>query len=164
MPRLAAAFLLLLVGCARTGPPRAPAQGPDRTLLDNVRATGTLSSLAEALEASELAETLDGPGPYTLFAPTDDAFASLPDSLRSRMLAADPARYNLLAYHLVPARLVPSDFDGRDVRTLNGASLRIERRDSVSTVNRRPLLRTLPARNGVLYVIDAVLMPPGAQE
>lgn len=155
----------VLGGCARTKPPPAPAQGPNRTVLSNVRATGTLSALTGALEASGLAETLAGPGPFTLFAPTDEAFAALPDSLRSRFLPGSPERYNVLAYHVVPALVTRAEFDGRSVRTLNGAVLSVERTDSVATVNRRPLLAgELPASNGIVYFIDAILIPPGARE
>lgn len=153
-----------LVGCSRPGPEpaRPPAQGPDRTVLDNVRATPRLSALAEALDASGLAEALTAAGPFTLFAPTDAAFAAVPDSLWRT--PGPSQRRNTLAFHLVPNRVPPPAFDGRTVRTLHGGALHLDRDGGTLTVDRAPVLDTLLASNGVVYVIGAVLRPPGAQE
>ncbi len=156
LPLLAA----LLAGCAPT-PPRTDA---DRTLTEHVRGADRLTTLARALDGAGLAETLAGPGPYTLFAPTDAAFAALPAGERARLLEPGSPGRGLLAYHLVPARLGAEDFDGRSVRTVHGAALSLAVRDSGLTVNRRPVLGRRPARNGTLYLIGSVLLPPGAQD
>ncbi len=168
--RLALCLLaaLLLGGCASSSTTAPPRLGPDRSLAENVRASGTLTTLAAALDEAGLSETLAGPGPYTLFAPTDAAFAALPER-EARLLESDgPEPYNLLAYHLVPVRLGPEAFDGRSVRTVNGAALVLARDSGLAveglTVEHRPVVGELPARNGVLYLIGAVLIPPGAQD
>ena len=139
--------------------------GAERTLFANVRAANNLTAFTEALGAAGLAETLSGPGPYTVFAPTDAAFAALPAELREAFRRrGNPQLANLLAYHLVPARIPSADFAG-EVRSINGAPLVLVGGDSVATVNRtRLVLRDVPARNGVLHVIDVVLRPPGAQD
>lgn len=160
---LSAVALLAACGSSSPAPNRVP--GPDRTLFANIRASADLSIFAEALGAADLAETLSGPGPYTVFAPTDAAFAALPDDLRATLAQrGNPQRTNLLAYHLAPVRLLSSDFEG-EVRSVHGAPLFLARNDSVSSVNRVELVRRdVPARNGVLHVIDVVLRPTGARE
>lgn len=160
-------FLLVCAfgpACAPSSPPPPTgAMGADRTLFANIRAADNLAAFSEALGAAGLAETLSRPGTYTVFAPTDAAFAALPDEFRNLLARrGSPELGNLLAYHLVPSQLLAADFAG-NVRSINGAPLLLALEDSVVTVNGHPLiLRDVPARNGVLHVIDVVLQPPGA--
>lgn len=167
LTRLLALFLFLTaIGCTSPTPPAATGtMSPNRTLFANLRAAEDLTVFTEALGAVGLAETLSGPGPYTVFAPTDAAFATLSEDLRAALTQrGNPVRANLLAYHLAPTRLAADDFDG-EVRSINGAPLYLALDDSTATVNRQQLVRRdIPARNGVLHVIDVVLRPPGMQD
>lgn len=163
--RLTLLLTVLFAGCRAPTPVPQNPPGPERTLFANIRASDDLTVFAEALGAAGLAETLSGPGPYTVFAPTNAALAALSEDLRAELSQrASPQRVNLLAYHLVPARLATKDFDG-EVRSVHGAPLFLTLDDSAASVNRvRLVRRDLAARNGVLHVVDAVLRPPGAQE
>jgi uncharacterized surface protein with fasciclin (FAS1) repeats len=152
----------LALGCARTAPERPIIR--DDSIFFRIADDERLSDLAGTLLGSRLAPHLMAEGSFTVFAPTDSAFAALPAALRERMTAGGAGAYNALAYHLVPDTVSASAFDGRALRTLHGGALRLGRNGDALTVNRVPVLDTLLASNGVVYVIGAVLRPPGAQD
>jgi uncharacterized surface protein with fasciclin (FAS1) repeats len=156
--RLALGLLVLFL--ATGGPPPA-AQGPDRDIVEILRAAGPFTTLLNALEATGLRRVLTEPGPFTLLAPTDDAFARL-SAGEFALLLSDPERLvAVLERHIVAERLTTADLARRTtIAPLRGASLHIAfgaygiKLDGVS------LIRTdLAASNGVIHVIDAVLLP-----
>ncbi len=138
-------------------------------IVDTAVAAGSFTTLATALEAAGLVETLKGEGPYTVFAPTDDAFAALPDGTLDDLLADPQGQLtDILTYHVVAGEVMAADvvtMDGQSVETLQGAELTIRvDGDQVmledatgATVN---VTQTdIGASNGVIHVIDGVLMP-----
>jgi uncharacterized surface protein with fasciclin (FAS1) repeats len=133
-------------------------------VVDTAVAAGNFTTLAAALEAAGLVETLKGAGPFTVFAPTDEAFAKLPAGTVDTLL--EPANKAQLAailtYHVIPGMLPASEvvkYDQAD--TVSGARLDIDFSGSGVTVNGANVTATdIMADNGVIHVIDAVLMPP----
>ena len=140
-------------------------------IVDTAVAAGDFTTLAAALEAAGLVETLKGDGPFTVFAPTDDAFAALPEGTVDTLLE-DPQGdlTDILTYHVVSGKVMAADvagLDGQEVETLQGAKFTVNvDGDNVTltdaagnTVN---VTQTdVEASNGVIHVIDAVLMPTG---
>lgn len=138
-------------------------------IVDTAVAAGNFTTLAAALEAAGLVETLKGEGPFTVFAPTDDAFAALPDGTVDTLLQ-DPQGdlTDILTYHVVPQEVLAADvaqLDGQKVKTVQGAELtvgvdgdKVTLTDAAgNTVN---VTQTdIEATNGVIHVIDGVLMP-----
>lgn len=138
-------------------------------IVDTAVAAGGFATLATALEAAGLVETLEGDGPFTVFAPTDDAFAALPAGTLDTLLE-DPEGdlTQILTYHVVPGKVLAADvvgLDGQKVKTVQGAELTVGvEGDTVTltdaagaTVN--VTATDVEATNGVIHVIDGVLMP-----
>jgi uncharacterized surface protein with fasciclin (FAS1) repeats len=154
---LAAALLALAV--------TAPAQaGADKSSLpdvvDTAVAAGNFKTLATALQAAGLVETLKGPGPFTVFAPTDEAFAKLPTGTVEALLKDKQRLAAVLTYHVVPGRVMASDVVKLTAaKTVQGGSLTI-RADNGVTIDDAKVVKTdIQASNGVIHVIDAVLIP-----
>jgi uncharacterized surface protein with fasciclin (FAS1) repeats len=154
-------------GAGGTSPSPTPSGtgAPREDLADSLTASG-LTTLAAAAETAGLSERLRGEGPYTVFAPTDAAFGDLPSGLLMRVLR-DPGLVGELAgYHLVEGEVRSTDLtDGTTLTTVQGDELAISVRDGAAYVN-DVLISTpdLEASNGVIHVIDEVLLPPGLAE
>jgi uncharacterized surface protein with fasciclin (FAS1) repeats len=126
--------------------------------------TPDLSTLVEAVSAAGLVETLEEPGPYTVFAPTNAAFEALGGTLETLLKPANKAELaEILTYHVVPGELTSSELsDGQMLETVQGDSLEVEIADGEVTVNgARVVTPDVEASNGVVHVIDEVLIPPG---
>jgi uncharacterized surface protein with fasciclin (FAS1) repeats len=126
-------------------------------------AAGHFNTLAAALKAAGLVDALKGPGPFTVFAPTDEAFAKLPPGTVESLLKPenkDELR-KVLTYHVVTGRVTAKDVVKLDsAKTLEGGSLNIQAGDSGVMVNNARVIKTdIPASNGVIHVIDTVLLP-----
>jgi uncharacterized surface protein with fasciclin (FAS1) repeats len=148
-----AAAALLMAGCA-TSP--APAPVPETA----ARAP-QLTTLTKLIQQAGLAEALRGAGPYTLFAPSDDAFKAVPARTLAE-LSADPARLKaVLSYHVVPGRLTTDAVKNGNQKSLEGAVLAVAKAGSFVTVEDALVQQAdLGASNGVVHVIDRVLLPP----
>jgi len=148
-----AATAALLAGCA-TAP--APAPIPETTAR-----TPQLSTLTKLLNDAGLADALRAPGPYTLFAPSDDAFKAVPAKTMAE-LAADPARLKaVLSYHVVPGSLTTEAVKNGNQKSLEGANLAVAKAGTFVTVEDAMVQQAdLGASNGVVHVIDRVLLPP----
>ena len=141
----------------------------DTTIVDIAASNPDFSTLVTAVQAAGLTETLAGPGPYTVFAPTNDAFAKLPAGTVETLL--EPANKDqltsILTYHVVPAAVMAADVTAGDVTTVNGATFSVSTDGGVvisdgqgGTAN---VVQTdIVASNGVIHVIDAVLLPPSS--
>ena len=138
-------------------------------IVDTAVAAGDFTTLAAALEAAGLVETLKGEGPFTVFAPTDDAFAALPDGTVDTLLE-DPQGdlTDILTYHVIPQQVLAADvaqLDGQTVETVQGAELTVGVDGEAVTLtdaagNTVNVTQTdIQASNGVIHVIDGVLMP-----
>jgi transforming growth factor-beta-induced protein len=124
---------------------------------------GTFTTLLAALEAADLAGTLAGEGSFTVFAPTDDAFAALPEGTVEGLLADIPALTDILLYHVVSGAVSSDVVVGLDsATTLQGDDLTIAVEDGGVVLNGSVMVITtdIQASNGVIHVIDAVLLPP----
>ena len=145
------------------------AEAATTDIVDTAVAAGDFTTLATALEAANLVETLKGPGPFTVFAPTDEAFDALPEGTLDELLA-DPAGdlAEILKYHVIEGEVMAADvleMDGQSVATVQGAELTIEVDGEQVTLvdnsgNRVNVVSTdVDASNGVIHVLDAVLLP-----
>jgi uncharacterized surface protein with fasciclin (FAS1) repeats len=154
---LAAAVLAFAVTAPAQAAPRKSAL-PD--VVDTAVAAGSFKTLATALQAAGLVETLKGPGPFTVFAPTDEAFAKLPAGTLEALLEDKQRLAAVLTYHVVPGRVMAADVVKlNSAKTVQGGSLAI-RTDQGVTVDGVKVVKTdIQAGNGVIHVIDAVLMP-----
>lgn len=133
------------------------------TIVDVAVAAGSFQTLVAAVGAAELVDTLSSDGPFTVFAPTDDAFAALPDGLVDALLLPEnkAALTAILTYHVVPAEVPSSDVAPGDVATVQGENITIAAEGDVLTVNDATITAVdVEADNGVIHVIDAVLVPP----
>jgi uncharacterized surface protein with fasciclin (FAS1) repeats len=134
------------------------------TIVDVAAAAGDFTTLLAAVEAAGLVDTLQGDGPFTVFAPTDAAFAALPAGTVEGLLADIPALTDILLYHVVPGRVPAADVVGlSSATTVQGSDIAITVNGSSVMVNDANVIATdVDASNGVIHVIDAVILPPGA--
>lgn len=124
---------------------------------------GDFETLATALEAADLVETLQGEGPFTVFAPTDEAFAALPEGTLETLL--EPENVDqltaILTYHVVSGMVTSEDIEPGDVETVEGSSVTLSVEDDMVMVNDATVVAAdVMASNGVIHVIDAVILPP----
>ena len=120
------------------------------------------STLVAAIKAADLVEALQGQGPYTVFAPTNEAFAKLPAGTVETLLKPENKEklQQILLYHVVPAKVMAKDVKTMEVETLQGGDLDIEVTGSTVTVNDAIVIKTdVEASNGVIHAIDSVLLP-----
>ena len=135
-------------------------------IVDTAVASGEFPTLVAALEAADLVDTLKGEGPFTVFAPTEEAFANALEALgvTAEELLANPDLGAILTYHVVPGNVPAADvvtLDGQEVATVNGATVTIGVDGDTVTVNDATVVQTdIMASNGVIHVIDTVLLPP----
>jgi uncharacterized surface protein with fasciclin (FAS1) repeats len=140
------------------------ATAADADIVDTAVSAGQFTTLAAALDAAGLVETLKGAGPFTVFAPTDEAFAKLPAGTVESLL--EPANKDqlvaILTYHVVPGNLPAAEVvKYSEAETVNGARLDIDAGGGGVKVNDANVTATdIMATNGVIHVIDAVVMPP----
>lgn len=132
-----------------------------RDIVDIAVEDGRFSTLVAAVQAADLVEALKAEGPLTVFAPTDDAFAALPDGTVEALLADIPALTNILLYHVVDGKYMASDVvEMSQLETLQGQYLDIQVMDGkVMIDNAQIILTDIEASNGVIHVIDAVVLP-----
>jgi uncharacterized surface protein with fasciclin (FAS1) repeats len=149
--------IVLAAGTAR-------AEGDTKDIVDTAVAAGSFTTLAKALEAAGLVDTLKGKGPFTVFAPTDEAFAKLPAGTVEELLKPEnKAKLTaILTYHVVPGKVMASDVTRlASAKTVNGASLPIAVHDGAVMVGSAHVVKTdIGTANGVIHVIDSVLLPP----
>jgi uncharacterized surface protein with fasciclin (FAS1) repeats len=148
----------------------AHAQQGNQDIVETAMAAGSFKTLAKALQAADLVDTLKGQGPFTVFAPTDDAFAALPAGTVDSLLADPTADLtDILTYHVVPGEVLAADvagLDGEAVTTVNGATFTVGVADDGAVTltdgagNEVTVVATdVQADNGVIHVIDGVLLP-----
>ena len=134
-----------------------------KDIVDTAVAAGSFTTLATALEAGELIETLKGSGPFTVFAPTDEAFAKLPEGTVEELLKPEnkATLVKILTYHVVPGRVSAADVVKlSSATTVEGSEVRINAKRGRVRVNNANVVKTdIRASNGVIHVIDAVLLP-----
>jgi uncharacterized surface protein with fasciclin (FAS1) repeats len=134
-------------------------------IIDTAVAAGSFTTLAAAVTAAGLVDTLKGTGPFTVFAPTDEAFAKLPAGTVDALLKDLPKLRAILTYHVVAGKVHAADvveLDGKSAKTVNGAEVQISTKDGVKLNGSATVTKTdIECTNGVIHVIDAVILPPG---
>lgn len=140
----------------------ASAQMAQGDIVDVAVEAGSFTTLAAALEAAGLVDVLKGEGPFTVFAPTDEAFAKLPEGTVEALLQDKEKLTAILTYHVVPGAVMAADVVGLDeAGTVNGATIDISVWDGTVKVNDATVTATdITASNGVIHVIDTVILPP----
>ena len=142
-----------------------PAAGATGTIVDVAVADGRFTTLVAAVQAAELAETLSGEGPFTVFAPTDDAFAALPAGTVESLLLPENKQQltDILLYHVVSGKVMAADVTAlTSAPTVLGQDITIKVEDGKVFLNDtvEVIITDIETSNGVIHVIDAVLLPP----
>ena len=152
--------LMLLVGFALSIA-TPPAQAQTKDIVDTAVAAGTFNTLAAALKATDLIGTLKGAGPFTVFAPTDEAFAKLPKGTLDALMK-DPVKLKgILLYHVVSGKVMASDVVKlTSAKSVQGSTISIKVAGGKVTADNANVVKTdIMASNGVIHVIDTVLLP-----
>jgi uncharacterized surface protein with fasciclin (FAS1) repeats len=140
------------------------AQAGKQDIVDTAVANGQFKTLAAALNAAGLVNTLRGAGPFTVFAPTDDAFAKLPPGTLDDLLKPENKGKltAILTYHVVPGAVTSRQVTNlKEAKTVNGSMLQVSTRDGKVMINNADVVKPdIETSNGVIHVIDAVLLPP----
>ncbi|KPQ16866.1 MAG: hypothetical protein HLUCCO18_06420 [Rhodobacteraceae bacterium HLUCCO18] len=152
----------LMMTLAATTALAAPAYAQDMNIVETAAGAGNFTTLVAAVEAAGLVETLSGEGPFTVFAPTDEAFAALPEGTVEGLLADPEALAAVLTYHVVPGAVMSGDLsDGMTATTVNGADITVSIDMGTVMVNDATVSTAdIEASNGVIHVIDSVILPP----
>jgi len=161
--------LLALLAAVGAQPLLAKTEVPDKTakpanIVETAIAAGQFKTLAAALEAAGLVDALTGEGPFTVFAPTDEAFAKLPAGTVESLLKPENKEKlkSILLYHVVPGNVTAKQvmkLNGRTVKTLEGGSIKVSTVHGVTVDGARVTKTDIQASNGVIHVIDTVLIP-----
>ena len=132
-------------------------------IIDTAVAAGSFKTLAAAVTAADLVATLKGPGPFTVFTPSDEAFAKLPAGTVESLLKDIPKLKAILTYHVVAGKVMAADvmpMDGKTAATVNGALVKISTAGGVKLNGEVNVVKTdIVCTNGVIHVIDSVLLP-----
>ena len=145
--------VLALTGCATSPKPT--------NLAETAAAKPELSTFTKLVNEAGIADTLSGPGPYTVFAPTDEAFKSLPPATLAKLSGDKTLLKSVLNYHVLQSKMVAAEVKNGPVKTLQGANLAVSKSGDFVTVEDAVVTQAdVPATNGVVHVIDRVLMPP----
>ena len=132
-------------------------------IIDTAVAAGSFNTLAAAVTAAGLVDTLKSAGPFTVFAPTDEAFAKLPAGTVEALLADIPKLTAILTYHVVAGKVMAADvvgLNGQSAATVNGATVAISTEGGVKLNGTSNVIKTdIECTNGVIHVIDTVILP-----
>ncbi len=129
-------------------------------IVDTAVSAGSFKTLVKAVQEADLVATLKGKGPFTVFAPTDEAFAKLPPGALEALLKDKPKLAAVLTYHVVPGKVMAADVKTGDVKTVQGQTLAVNKTPAGVTVNGAKVVKPdVVADNGVIHVIDTVVLP-----
>lgn len=130
------------------------------TIVDIAVQAGSFNTLVQAVQAAGLVETLSGEGPFTVFAPTDEAFAQIPQDMLQAVLANKEQLTAILTYHVVPGKLMAADVvRSSQLQTVQGQSITVSTEGGVKVDDANVVQTDIEADNGVIHVIDKVIMP-----
>ena len=128
-------------------------------IVDTAVAAGNFKTLVTALKEAGLVDTLKGPGPFTVFAPTDEAFAKIPKADLDKLLANKAKLKAVLTYHVVSGKVMAADIKAGKVKSVQGEQLTLATKGGVMVNKAKVVSADVAADNGVIHVIDTVLMP-----
>jgi uncharacterized surface protein with fasciclin (FAS1) repeats len=159
--RFAVAAAALAVGLVLAGGARDTRAAEGKDIVDTAVAAGQFNTLVTAVKEAGLVETLKGPGPFTVFAPTDAAFAKIPKAKLEALLQDKKALTSVLTYHVVAGKVQAADVVKlKSAKTVQGSDLKIRLAgDTVMVDNAKVVKTDIHTSNGVIHVIDTVLMP-----
>jgi uncharacterized surface protein with fasciclin (FAS1) repeats len=147
---------LLVAGLIAFG---ATVSAQAKDIVDTAVAAGSFKTLATALQAAGLIDTLKGKGPFTVFAPTDEAFAKVPKDQLDALLKDKAKLTAVLTYHVVPGKVMAADVKAGKVKTVQGSEITVGTMGGVTVDNAKVVKTDIVADNGVIHVIDSVIMP-----
>ena len=134
-----------------------------KDIVDTAVEAGSFTTLVAALQAAELVDTLKGDGPFTVFAPTDAAFAALPEGTLDSLLEPESQEtlQGILTYHVLPGKVMSADIAGQTLAptTVQGTTVAIDATDGVTINGANVVTADIETSNGVIHVIDAVILP-----
>jgi uncharacterized surface protein with fasciclin (FAS1) repeats len=133
-----------------------------QNIVEVAASAGQFKTLVAAVQAAGLADTLSGPGPFTVFAPTDEAFAKLPKGTVEELLKPENKQKlaDILTYHVLPGKVMAADVKTMEAKTVNGANAQVKVAGETVTIDNAKVVKTdIAASNGVIHVIDTVIMP-----
>lgn len=159
-------FLTVIGAAMIAGTALSPAKAADMDIVDTAVSNGSFTTLVAAVQAAGLVDTLKGKGPFTVFAPTDEAFAALPEGTVETLLKPEnkDQLVQILTYHVVPAKVMSGELAGKrtKVLTVEGERLSVNGMGSgVKVGSSKVVAVDVGASNGVIHVIDKVLIPEG---
>jgi uncharacterized surface protein with fasciclin (FAS1) repeats len=135
----------------------------DKTVVEVAVETDGFKTLVAAVKAADLVETLSGEGPFTVFAPTDKAFAKLPEGTLEELLKPENKKklVGILTYHVVPGKVMAKDVvQLKNAKTVQGSKIKITVKEGTVMVDKAKVVKTdIPCKNGVIHVIDGVILP-----
>ncbi|MGV3605622.1 MAG: fasciclin domain-containing protein [Planctomycetaceae bacterium] len=138
----------------------APSFAAEADIVDTAVKAGSFKTLAAALKAADLVDTLKGKGPFTVFAPTDEAFAKLPPGTVEALLKDKKKLTAILTYHVVPGKVLAADVvKVSSAKTVNGQEVKIDASKGVKVDGATVVKADILCSNGVIHVIDAVILP-----
>jgi len=153
-------MLIVAVALAVLVAPSAVRADNHKDIVDTAVAAGSFKTLAAALQAAGLVDTLKGKGPFTVFAPTDEAFARIPKAALEALIADKAKLTKVLTYHVVAGKVMAADVVKlKEANTVEGQMVKIDASDGVKVNNAKVVKADVGASNGVIHVIDTVLMP-----
>lgn len=152
-------FAAALTACAHAGNKDVAQSSQQKDIVDTAVAAGSFNTLATALQEADLIGTLKGDGPFTVFAPTDEAFAKIPQDQLNALLGNKEMLIKVLTYHVVPGKIMAADVTAGQVMTVEGQPLTITTGNGVMVNNANVIKTDIVASNGVIHVIDAVVLP-----
>lgn len=148
---------------ATVGVSRATANAETKDVVETAVAAGSFKTLARALDAADLVNTLKGSGPFTVFAPTDEAFAKLPPGTLENLLKPENKEtlQRILTYHVVPGKVMAADVARvKSAKAVNGETISVNAEGGIVRVNDARVVKAdIAASNGVIHVIDTVMLP-----
>lgn len=161
--KFSAFVLAVAVMMAMVAMPATAGNAEKKDIVDTAVGAGSFNTLVTAVKAAGLVETLKGKGPFTVFAPTDEAFAKLPAGTVEALLKDKAKLAKILTYHVVAGNVMAKDvvkLNGKEVKTVEGSSARITVKGGKVMVDNANVVKTdIECTNGVIHVIDTVIMP-----
>lgn len=130
-----------------------------KDIVDTAVSAGSFKTLVTAVQAAGLVDTLKGPGPFTVFAPSDEAFAKIPKDQLDALLKDKAKLTAVLTYHVVPGKVMAKDVKAGKVKTVQGGEITVGTSGGVTVDNAKVVATDVAASNGVIHVIDTVIMP-----
>ncbi len=156
-------MIQLLTVAALMAVPLTAARAETKDIVDTAAGAGKFNTLVAAVKAAGLAETLKGPGPFTVFAPTDEAFAKLPKGTVEDLLKPENKAKlaGILTYHVISGKVMAADIAGKksDVKTVQGSTISVDATKGVMVNDAKVVTADVAASNGIIHAIDTVVMP-----